>query len=806
MWSTPRDNTAVHSLKFIDWVLPAAPGLPSAPAYILHGVFLAAVQHSTAAADVTAFKAANILIDDLGIAACSTFNHELAKAGIFDAEHESLDAFCEAVTESTRIDRNIFLLRAAHVSNTEPFDAPRGGAAGPVELEFLRRVTWWQVLTEGCKAIASRPCFLMAQLFLLLGSKSRRDTRGEDTSDLRISAELLRSWVLRTPPTLDAAASDGVIARKVPSFLGQTCQHLLAIMRSPAASLEAVRDDVGDAFVLITGREAEISSVLWRRAAERVGHFYVLQAFGPVLTNAADLKVQMERLAGHFLPAGRSSNPFTLMFELDRKLNERGKRNEIVDLTNGSSDFGSIVTTLLASVELSSGVSADVTGNAGAGSASGSASSGAGAGSGSLQASRADQAMSAMLFRQAVDACTTDNLTGRDFLERCFRSGSALLHRYGVFAPAWLRPRHAFFETFHAQLFAKREYLTYAVALDENTKEVPVALRSFELDSELCDQFYTGRWLQMDCWNLGFLRLRGLLHSTVYNRVDPKDFYVVESCLIGYKGFFASLLLAVNYPSDTSVGYSFEETVDRQIQVVQYIQGLPAPEQPAWFEWARENFKNHALGRAQAIYLDFVEASIPAEARLDFFLPDGAAFFANIDNRLKQAEPISVVRQAFPSLFQQTTITLPGTTITQPSGGGGAVGGGTAGGDGSSNLDGSVDGGKGNGKRPGGVKGNGGSIFKMLDENTLFLAGRVYDIAGVAKELKVDKKKFCWARLFTTKKGAGAEAICTDKSHNEAAHKPPPKFNREALAQKYSSKATAEQCKAAGWFSKKSKP
>ena len=94
----------------------------------------------------------------------------------------------------------------------------------------------------------------------------------------------------------------------------------------------------------------------------------------------------------------------------------------------------------------------------------------------------------------------------------------------------------------------------------------------------------------------------------------------------------------------------------------------------------------------------------------------------------------------------------------------------------------------------------------MLDENTLFLAGRVYDIAGVAKELKVDKKKFCWARLFTTKKGADAEAICTDKSHNEAAHKPPPKFNREALAQKYSSKATAEQCKSAGWFSKKSKP
>ena len=807
MWDTPRANPAVQSLQFVDWVLPAAPGLPSAPAYILYGVFLAAVQYSTAAADSTAFKAANVLIDEVGVAACSTFNHELAKAGIYEQQYKTLDDFCDAVAESTRVDRTVFLLRAAHVSNTESFDTPRGGPAGPAELGFLLRVTWWQVLTEGTKAMSSRPCFLLAQLFLLLGSKSRRNTRGDDMSDLRISAEMLRSWVLRTPPTLDAAASDGLIAQKVPGFMGKTSQHMLAVMRSPAASMEAVRDDIGDAFVLITGREAEISATLWRRAAERMDQFYVLSAFQPVLGNAADLKVQMERLAGHFLPAGRSSNPFTLMLELDRKLNDRGKRNEIDDLVTSSSDFGSIVTSLLAGVELSNSAGGDNAGGGGGGSAGGASAVGTSAGSGSLQASRADQAMSAPPFRQAVEACQNGSLTGREFLERCFRSGSALLHRYGVFAPAWLRPRHAFFETFHAQLYAKREYLTHAVAMDETTKEVPVALRSLLLDEELCDQFFMGRWLQMDCWNRGFLLLRAQLHSTVYNRVDALDFFVVESCLVGYKSFFGRLLLAVNYPSDSMVGYTFEETVDRQIQVVQYIQGLPAPEQPAWYSWARENFKTHALGRAQAIYLEYVEASIPAEARLDYFLPDGAAFFTNIDNRMKQAEPISVVRQAFPSLFPSTTISLPGTTSTQPSGGGGtadadADGGGSGGGGG--------QGGGGGKKRPGqgggGAKGNGGSIFKMLDENTLFLAGRVYDIAGAAKELKVDKKKFCWARLFTTKQGADADAICTDKSHDAAAHTPPPKFNREAFAKKYSSKATAEQCKAAGWFSLSKKP
>lgn len=797
MLETGRDNPAVNSLKFIDWLVPPAPALPSAPTYILTGVFLAAASYAKADADRAAFEAANLVEDECTVAMCSAFCHELGKASIFDKVYDDQESFYDAVTESTTLDRDALTLRLAHIRNTESFDAPGGGPAGPPELVFLQRVNWWKVLQEGARAYASRPCYLLGQLFILLGAKSRRNIRSDDSSELRISSEMLQSWVRRTPPALEATASESVVARKVPAFLAKASQHLLAVMRSASASIDSARDDLGDAFVLIAGREAEISSTLWRRAFDRIDSFYTLSAFKPVMGNAAELKVQMERLAGHYTSTSRASNPFALLLELERKLAERGKRNEITHLLSSHSDFSAVVTSILASSEISSGPSHGGLAAAPSGDSSG---AGAGVGSGSLQASRADQAISAMPFRQAVEECTNNGLTGRAFLERCFRSGSSILHRYGAFAPAWLRSRHAFFETFHAQLYAKREYLSHAVTLDASTGQVPSALLSFLLPEEQVNFFFSGRWLQMDAFNLGFMLVRAQLHSTSYLPVDPSDFYVVESCLVGFKGYFTRLLLAVNYPEAPAIGYNCEEVVDKQIEVVQYIQGLPDAERPAWYAWARNNFIENALGRAQSIYLEFVEASIPADASLDFFLPADAVFFTNISNRMKQAEPISTVRQAFPSLFPSTPIALPGTSSGQGGGGTGGGVGATADGGGKGGGD-PPDGGKG----PGGKKKAASSIHKMLDDNTLFLAGYVYDVGGAAKELKVDVKSLCWPRLFTVKKGAEAAALCGNKAHGAAEHAFPKGFNREAFAKKYSKKATTEQCQEAGWFSSPNK-
>ena len=44
------------------------------------------------------------------------------------------------------------------------------------------------------------------------------------------------------------------------------------------------------------------------------------------------------------------------------------------------------------------------------------------------------------------------------------------------------------------------------------------------------------------------------------------------------------------------------------------------------------------------------------------FVPDSSPFFTNIDNRLNNAKPITVVRKAFPNMFPSEKIALPGTT------------------------------------------------------------------------------------------------------------------------------------------------
>ena len=440
VWETPRDNPMVASLPFINWSKPAAPVLFSAPASELMGVLISAATFSEAAADRASFEAANLVVHEISNTGCSTFAHELANGGIFEKSYSDLEDFIQACVESTLLNRSALRLTARMVNATEAFDGP-GGAAGPAELEYLRRVSWWSILSEGAKLDSALPCLLLSRVLMLLGSKSRRNTRSDDMSEFRISAELFRSYVVRVPPALDSAATEGAIARKVCTFLRDASQALLPVMRSEAASMAAMRDDFGDAFVLITGRDAEISSTLWRRAAQRLDKFSTLSVLKPVVNNAAELRIQAERLATYFLPSYRGRDAFSLLHELERELVARSKRSQLRDLVTAHSDLAEIITVLITtSKDAGLGgdgvLSAPASGPATAG--------GASVGGGTLQASRADQAISAPSFRSAMDDC--DNLTGVKFLERCFRSGSAILVRYCAMEPVWLRARSPFFE------------------------------------------------------------------------------------------------------------------------------------------------------------------------------------------------------------------------------------------------------------------------------------------------------------------------------------------------------------------------
>ena len=96
-----------------------------------------------------------------------------------------------------------------------------------------------------------------------------------------------------------------------------------------------------------------------------------------------------------------------------------------------------------------------------------------------------------------------------------------------------------------------------------------------------------------------------------------------------------------------------------------------------------------------------------------------------------------------------------------------------------------------------------------MDSKTLFLAGRIYDLEAISKELKVDLEAKCWSVLLSTKTGDEALSLCCDtskhKGRNCAPHQPPKNFNLAALSKKYSTQATPAQKKTAGWGGKKQK-
>ena len=795
------------SLPFLEWFKPAAPADFALPAFQVQGVLLAAITFN--GDDRAAFSAADLLVFELDRVRCSAIAHAMANANIFAVVYSDKFTFAKAVAESTVLDKNAIALRAANLSRMEAFTTA-GAGPGPAELGYLLKVSWWSLLQEGSRLSASHPCELASQLLLLLGTRSRRNARADDGSSVRISSELFKAYVAGWSK-LPAGSSDGAVASKVAPFLSAAHQRLLISMRTAPFSLEGARADLLDSYTLLTGRETEVHAVLWQRAAGSSWGLS-LDALRPLVSNVAVYRAQMERLLGFYLASLSSKDPFVLLPDLERKLSDLGKHGEIVDLVAANADLSSVVTALISGSDVAT-LSVGGGGGAGTSSSTTVSTDGGGAGSSTLTARNIDAAISTKTFRDAVDDCKP--LNGLDFVERNFRSGNALLVRYGATAPGFLRPRHPHFERFHAQLFARLPYFSYSLVLDAATGQVPDPLIDHLWDTNEMEHFIQGRWLSMDVPNLGFLPSRGAKNGTKYARVEESDFFIVESVLKGYNEFFDRLLTAVNYPVAPTSGHSLDECIEKQIEVVQYIEGLPPSERDTWYPWARDNFRDNAVGLAQANYVDYITSSQPSAAAYENYLPAGRdAFFKNIDSRLKKAAPITIVRQAFPSLWPSAPIHLPGTTPAAPlapllCGGGGGVGAGGGGGGGGGAA--VVVAGGGGGGAGGGGGGAGkskrlatdGKICAMLDSDTLFLAGRQLDIGKAAKEMKFDKSKHCFCVLCSNKEGDDLLKLCPEPDKhgglNSTFHTPFKGFVRNEFSKKYSAPATAAQMLAVGW-------
>lgn len=305
----------------------------------------------------------------------------------------------------------------------------------------------------------------------------------------------------------------------------------------------------------------------------------------------------------------------------------------------------------------------------------------------------------------------------------------------------------------------------------------------------------------------GFLALRYLEKGTKYSHVVKADVYAVESSLMGIRDWFGRLLLGIGFSPAPGEGYSWTDVVDRQVELVRYLDGLPPTERVVWKKWAARNFITHALERAQVPFKSRLTTSRPADEVVAEFLPDDAAFFSNISSRMEDAQPLVVIRRAFPTHFSSDFVTLPGTTSSSGAGTVSTTGIGAGGGEGPGNKDKRLrvkekDGGDAPGSKAG--------LTKVLSGGQFFFAARVADLRAIAESFQLKVEDRCWPVLLSNKPGKAALALCPcpDKHGvlSSKIHQPPKGFNREKVFKKFFSAATAEQLTEAGWRNiKKSK-
>lgn len=836
------DSPVVTAFPFLQWVLPPPGGRTArVPMSELQGICITACNFNLADPTlVSALRGANLVESGLSSTACSAVLHELHDARLLEEPYDGEADFWEALIGSPLVNQTALACQPGWVEAYDTFDVPgtaavpgvpatagrRGQPArlavpavpaspatpGPQSLKFLQLTTWFAVLSEGSRQLSGMGARLLGRAHSLLSHRARDATRRDGVSDVQSIAITLATYV-GSWAGLGTSATAAQIARHAPSHLASCMSVVPSDLAGPCGTTVACEAELRDGQILLRGRESEAVSVLWSRIHSHLRRFPVIGLLDGRLSNSGATKDILERLMiGMNIPSG---SPLVRTWELARDLERKGKMQSVRDLLAAGSTVSQVVEEILDSHVTTAGAAAVPDSGVNApGELTSSAASFAS--SGSMEQREFERAVTSPNFIVAYE--TMKSSEGYDVIDAAATSGSVLMLRFLFAAPAWMRPRHAAFDLLGKHLADRGGYLAYCATLSSEDGIVPRHYSTYRLADTQADLFWSCRWSEMDMVNAnpqikhegGFLALRYLENGTQYSGVSKSDFYTVESSLLGIRDWFSRLLLGVGFSPTPGDGYSWTDVVDRQLDFIRYINGLPATERVDWQAWAGENFVRHALCRAETLFKARLVTSRPADEAVDAFLPDGAAFFSNITSKLDDARPIAVVRRAFPSYFPAETVTLPGTTAipSRGSGGGGGGGGGSVGkGVGSSSAGKQV---KGKGRDAGDAPGSKSDLAKVLGDGKLFIASRVGDVNAVASSLKVKADSLCWPVLFSTKKGDAALSLCPcpDKhgGRNSQWHKAPAGFDRDKLFKKHFSAASAEQLKEAGWRNiKKSK-
>ena len=801
VYEVSRDNLFALALDCTAVAKPPAPSAFKIPRYEAMGLWLAGVTFDLSDNNVVAMlEASNIIEHELRHGDISMLNLEAARNGIFGSKIKHYPDLAKQVCASTTFDHTTRELTALYAG--QPF----GGANPcPAELEFLRKVSWAALYRKGLECHPEQPGCLLALATLLLGSRLRHATRNDDNTHLRVVAEMMLAHVGEWGK-LKSDASTSAVARQVPHYLAALYGAIPLQLRTGLTSNDSMLSFLRDGHVLLTGKEAEVEAVMWQLVHRSLSEFSVIGEFDSMLQQTSETKLQLERLLAGYAPHLKG-NPYLRVCGLDREMIRLRKRSHIVDMRNSGSTAADIVDAMLDDDAPSRRGQGSSSGGGGGGGSGGGAGADDVMPTADLTDDAVSEAISAPTFRDCVTGCA--GLAAREFLEVCFMSGSMIVLRYLVQPTDAIRRRHKFFVEIDKHRMDMLSYFNHALTLDPNTGETTVGLEEYTWTEKEMMLFLRGRWLAMDTVNEdgGFADFAKFETNTRTAHVPREGHYLIASALAGSSKFMTRLLTSIRYPADPIHGFSIKAVYDTQTMLAAWVESLPAEAVEAKRAWAKHNFEVHALERASRTYLATLNSGSPATECFDGFLDMHSPFFSKIVTTKAAASPLVTVQRAFPHLMPNTPRALPGahdffgTGSSAPFGahadppapaelpGGGGGGGG---------------GGKGKRKQPGS---SAQDLTKDLGDDKLFIAGTVFDVAGIAKHCGCQVKDKCWRVLLSTKEGEDKLVLCSDPAKhggiNSKMHTAPPKFKRQQMQSMFSSVATNGQLAQAGWSSKK---
>jgi len=183
----------------------------------------------------------------------------------------------------------------------------------------LKATTWFSLLQE-LRPGSELSGRILAYLYGYIGSRSRFATRADESSDVRMAAISLASYVGEWSHLGQATPLS--LARRTPAFIISTTVAMPVILRGDGGSVASYVQELQDAYTVCMGHGSTVNNVFARRIYERLDDFAALHLLSSFFTSWAQMTTTLETLAAKYLGARRMSF-YALTSELDSALELR---------------------------------------------------------------------------------------------------------------------------------------------------------------------------------------------------------------------------------------------------------------------------------------------------------------------------------------------------------------------------------------------------------------------------------------------------------------------------------------------------